>query len=345
MQYTNNYSILKDILKNEYILVLSLLFNNFNDIIHLLKKKMPLDGEILEYIYLSQPLYYNSIHDEICTRFSYIDNVTRTLYKNLKREDKQLFKNNINKICNLFHLNNNEFDFYYFIAIAIIALESSISKEANDLYNQIDDNKKNVADSYLLDFFNILSKEEFQCLFYNHLEDVYESNISVDKKISFIHKNNYSYFLDRLDKKVIFQEYLPLIKNKRYPIIITDSYIYIITNSSPCILEENHIDKEIFDESIRYIASYYIDDMTIRNWIPFFNYFNKYQNPIDLKMINELYNSYSVQYPLYDSSLKLLKECESFVFFDNDISNNIHYYIDKFSLYSNELLKLEEEEV
>lgn len=339
MQYTNNYTILKDILKNEYILVLSLLFNNFDDIIHLLKNKMPLQGEILEYLYLSQPLYYNNIHDNICTNFSYIDNMVRTLYKNIKKKDIVKFKKEVHGICELFHLEDSEFEYYYFIALAIIGLESSINKEANELYNQLDLNIRDMIDNYIEEFLNLLNKQEFQCLFYNHLEDVYESNISIDKKISVLYKNNYSFFLDNLNKDTIFQKYLLPIENKRYPLIITNQFIFCIVNNKPCVLEDNHIEGNIFDDSIRYIASYYLDDMSIRNWIPFFNFFHKYNDNITTDLLDYFYNIYQVQYPLYDNSIKTLSHSSSFIFYDSDIVNNVHYYISNFTVYSLDILE------
>ena len=341
MQYTNNYTVLKDILKNEYILVLSLLFSNFDEIIHLLKTKMPLQGEILEYLYLSQPTYYNNIHDTVCTNFSYIDNVVRTLYKNLKKVNSNEFKNDVHKICDLFHLEDSEFEYYYFIALAIIGLESSINTEANELYNQLDMNIRIMVDNYINEFINILNKQEFQCLFYNHLEDVYESNISVDKKVSLLHKNNYSYFLDILNKDSLFKEYLLPIEKKRYPILITDQFIYCVINNKLNILEENHIEGDIFDNTIRYIASYYLDDMTIRNWIPFFNLFHKYRNIISSDILNYFYNVYQVQYPLYENSLNTLLHSNSFIFYDSDITNSIHYYISNFTIYSLDFMNSE----
>lgn len=334
MDYTNNYTILKDILKNEYMLVLSLLFNNFDDIIHLLKQKMPLQGEVLEYLYLSQPLFYNSTHDNVCKHFSYIDNVARTIYKNIRKQNSKRFKNEVYNICKAFHIESNEFEYYYFIAMAIIALERTINTDANELYAQIDNDIKDVLDQYLQEFLNILNKQEFQCLFYNHLEDVYENNLSIDKKVSIIHKNNYSYFLDNLNKDSLFEKYLLPVNSQRYPIIITDSYIFNVIDNKPCILEENHINNPIFDDSIRYIASYYISDMTIRNWIPFFKYFNKYNSDnVTQEMCRSFYDNYQVQYPLYDVSMVQLMNSEPFSFFDSNI-DNIHYYIDHFTVYT-----------
>ena len=82
VKYTNAYTILRDILKNEYTLILSIMVVNIMDIVHVLKSdsKHPLYGEVLEYLYLSMPRYYTSTHDKICEKFKYVDNVIRTLY-------------------------------------------------------------------------------------------------------------------------------------------------------------------------------------------------------------------------------------------------------------------------
>jgi len=263
--------------------------------------------------------------------------MARTLYKNIRKNNSKKFKNDVYNICKSFHIEVNEFEYYYFIALAIVSLESSINTEANELYAQIDNDIKTVVDDYLQQFLNILNKHEFQCLFYNHLEDVYESNISIDKKVSVIHKNNYSYFLDNLNKDSLFERYLLPIPLKRYPIIITDKFIYNVIDHKPYMLEENHIDHPLFDESIRYIASYYINDMTIRNWIPFFSYFHKYNSNISIDICESFYNDYQIQYPLYDDSILSLTKSEPFSFFDSNIVGSIHYYIDNFTVYTDDV--------
>ena len=171
IQYTNNYCILKDILKNEYQLILAMLLNNINDSIHLLKKKMPLQGEIMEYLYLSVPTYYNDTHSQICDKFRYIDNIIRILYKNNMKNLPREFNIDIKNICELFHIENNEFGYYYYIAMVIILLESFINEEAFALYSQFNENIKKSIDLFLVDLLTTLDKNEFQCLFYNHLED------------------------------------------------------------------------------------------------------------------------------------------------------------------------------
>ena len=193
-KFTNDYSIIKDILKTEYTLVLSLLFNNFDDAIHLLKTKMPFQGEILEYLYLSTPTYYNSTHDKICSSFRYIDNMIRILYKNHKKKLCAQIKQDVKNTCVNFHIEDNEFDYYYFIAMVIIALESYINTDAYNLYSEFSADVKENVDSFVNDLLNSFSVEEFQCLFYNHLEDVYQTNSSEDKSVSLIYKDNYSYF-------------------------------------------------------------------------------------------------------------------------------------------------------
>lgn len=333
IQYTNNYCILKDILKNEYTLILSMLLNNINDSIHFLKQKMPLQGEILEYLYLSAPTYYNDTHSKICEHYRYVDNIIRILYKNNTKNLSSDFHNDVKNICELFNVEPNEFGYYYYIAMIIILLESSINEDAFTLYSQFDDKIKHNLHSFLIDLLSMLSKTEFQCLFYNHLEDVYRNNLSIDKKFSVIHNNNYSYFLDNINIENAFAEYLKPIPGKRYPIILTDEYIYNVVDDMPCMLEPNYIKSKIFHPTIKYIASYYIQDRTIRNWTPFFSYFYKYKGNLTEKIYDPLYNDYCIQYPLNDDSIIALSNSEPFYFYDESL-NNIHYYIDVFSIYS-----------
>ena len=285
--------------------------------IHLLKKKMPLQGEIMEYLYLSVPTYYNDTHSQICDKFRYIDNIIRILYKNNIKNLPRELNIDIKNICELFHIENSEFGYYYYIAMVIILLESFINEEAFTLYSQFNENIKKSVDSFLVDLLTTLDKNEFQCLFYNHLEDVYQNNLSIDKKFSAIHQNNYSYFLDNINIENMFARYLKPIPNKRYPIIITDEYIYNIVDNSPCMLEDNYIDSPIFDSTIRYIASYYIQDKTIRNWIPFFSFLHKYKNEITIDIYDTFYNDYYIQYPLNDDSLIALSIANHFIFIMN----------------------------
>ena len=343
IQYTNNYSILKDILKQEYQLILAMLLNNINDSIHLLKKKMPLQGEILEYLYLSVPTYYNDTHGQICDKFRYVDNIIRILYKNNMKNLPREFNIDVKRICDVFHIENNEFQYYYYVAMIIILLENSSNEDAFTLYSQFNEDIKKNLESFLLDLLSMLDKNEFQCLFYNHLEDVYQNNLSIDKKFSLIHENNYSYFLDNVNINNIFAQYLKPIPNKRYPIIITDKYIYNIVDDMPCMLEVNYINTNIFDDrTIRYIASYYMQDRTIRNWIPFFSFFHKYKSDITADIYDAFYNDYCIQYPLNDDSLIGLTNSEPFYYYDESL-NNIHYYIDIFSIYSTKIFKKDDE--
>lgn len=330
IKYTNNYTILKDILKNEYMLILSLMFVNLTDIIQVLKNKMPLQGEILEYLYQSMPSYYSNTHDKICERYKYIDNMIRMLYKHNKKNNCKEFKRDVYTISNGFHIEDDEFDFYYFVALLVITLESSINEDAYNLYAQLDSNIQHDMDHYLQDFFNMLSKEEFQCLFYNHLEDVYETNLSIDKKVSVINKDNYSYFLDSLNIDGIVSKYLEVIENERYPIILTDQNIFIVKDDKPVLVQSNDIDAPIFDERVRFIASYYIQDNMIRNWIPFFNYFGEYSDQITINDYNAFYNDYEIKYTI---EKKKLKDSQNFYIYGTDNNNYIHYFIDKFTIY------------
>lgn len=329
IKFTNNYTILKDILKIEYTFILSLLFNNFDDIIHLLKEKKPFYGEVLEYLYLSMPTFYNSTHDKICQQFRYIDSILRILYKNNKKNICAEFKEDVKNICNDFHIVESEFEYYYYIALLIISLENNINSDAYNLYAQFNDNIRDNIYDFENQLFNMLSINEYQCLFYNHLEDVYANNLSEDGKISVIHKDNYSYFLDNNSAKYYLTPYLKKVDNKRYPLIITNEYIYNIVNDKPNILSANNINSDIFNDNVRYIASYYTNDNSIRNWIPFFSYFHTYNN-LQNDICYPLYNEYYVHHKIDNDNIH---DSQDILYFDSDIENNIHYYVNKFTVY------------
>lgn len=329
-KFTNDFTIMKDIIKTEYTFILALLFTNFDEIIHLLKEKQPLHGEILEYLYLSFPTYYSAKHDKICQTYTYIDSVIRVLYKRHQKRLCPKFKQCIKEICANFHIEENELEYYYFVALLIIYLESSINVDAYNLYTQIDESIIEHVAIFLEDLMRTFNKTEFQCLFYNHLEDVYENNQSMDKKVSCIHKDNYSYFLDNLSNIILFGSCLPVISGKRYPIIITDEFIYNVIDNKPQMLQANNIKLPIFEESIRYVACYYPLDHTIRNWIPFFDFYKKYPK-FDLNLLSALYNEYEVPYQIID--IDLLRQSQNFAIYDSDI-RNIHYYISNFTVYA-----------
>ena len=334
VKYTNNYTILKDILKNEYQLILNLMFVNLTDIIQVLKNKMPLQGEVLEYLYQSMPSYYSNTHDKVCERYKYIDNIIRMLYKQHKMNNCKEFKRDVYIISNNFHIEDNEFDYYYFVALLIITLESSINEDAYNLYAQLDNNIQVDMDHYLQDFFSMLSKEEFQCLFYNHLEDVYETNLSIDNKVSVMNRNNYSFFLDSLNLDGALSNYLEVIENKRYPIIITDQNIFNIKEDKPILIQSNNIDAPIFDERVRFIASYYMQENKLKNWIPFFSYFGEYKDQVTIDDYNSFYNEYEIDYTIDKDKLE---GSQNFYIYRTNDNNYIHYFIDKFSVYSNDI--------
>ena len=329
-KFTNNYSILKDILKIEYTFILTILFNNFDEIIHLLKERKPFYGEVLEHLYLSMPSYYNSKHDKICQQYRYVDSILRILYKNNRKSICARFKQDVKEICKDFHMEENEFEYYYFIALLIITIENNINIDAYNLYMQFDEELKDNINKFAKELFKTLSTIEFQCLFYNHLEDVYSTNLSEDNKVSVIYKDNYSYFLDNSFIENHIDYYLQGVPQKRAPIIITDQYIYNVIDNKPYILTENTIDNtSIFNETVRYVASYYFEDHTIRNFIPFFNYFQHYNN-LNNDICLPFYNDYNIKFPIERNELIL---SEDFMIFNNSNINDVHYYIDKFTVY------------
>lgn len=336
-KYTNNYTILKDILKNEYTFILTLLFNNFDDIIHLLKEKRPFYGEVLEYLYLSMPTYYNSTHDNICQQYRYIDDVLRILYKNHKKYICAEFKNDIKNICNDFHIEESEFSYYYYIALAIIILESPINEDAFNLYSQLNDEIANNITYFLHDFLNILTKKEFQCLFYNHLEDVYHTNRSINEELSLIYSDNYSYFLDNFNLKSMFFT-MDSIPYQYSPIIITNKGIYNVTNDNkinyicnPSSIEDMNLN--ILNSNINYVAQYNLINNTISNWIPFFNYFyNKYNN-LSNELCIPLFDDYIINAKELNQYNNLLLNSNSFSIFNERISD-IHYWINQFTIYN-----------
>ena len=169
----------------------------------------------------------------------------RVVFKNRRDLNCAKFHQTVKEICKDFHIEPNEFDYYYFIALVIVYLESFINIDAYNLYTQFDD--EIVADiiAFLNDFIGILDCNEFQGLFYNHLEDVYNSNVSIDGKISVIYKDNYSFFLDSINRSLFFDWYLPLNEDYRYPIIITDEFIYNVIDHKPHMLQNNTIKNPI----------------------------------------------------------------------------------------------------
>lgn len=329
-KYTNDYTVIKDILKTEYTFILALLFNNFDEIIHLLKARKPFFGEVLEYLYLSMPSYYNTKHEIICQQYRYIDSVLRILYKNNKKNLCAQFKQNVKEICKDFHIEESEFEYYYYIALLIIAIESNINVDAYNLYMQFDDSIKDNIDNFQLQFFDMLDSNEFQVLFYNHLEDVYGNNLSDDNKVSVIYKDNYSYFLDNNYVKLSY--YLQGVPYKRYPIIISDKHIYNVIDNKPYILADNIIDTPIINETVRYVASYYLEDHSIRNFIPFFNYFQKYNN-LQSDICLPLYNEYVIEDITIDNDN--IVNSKDFMIYNGNNIDAIHYYIDRFTVYGN----------
>lgn len=332
-KYTNNYTILKDILKSEYTFILTLLFNNFDDIIHLLKEKRPFYGEVLEYLYLSLPEYYNNKHDLICNQFRYIDDVLRIIYKTRKKYNCIEFKRDVHIICKDFHINEQEFEYYYFIALVILSLESTINEDAINLYSQLDDHiVENVTD-FLQELFNTLTRKEFQCIFYNHLEDVYHTNRSDDGKISVLYKKNYSYFLDNFDIDIMFKK-IDSYKDDKVPIIITKENIYNIIDNKVNHLSDNTIDKPIFHDNVIYVAYYYIKEHKIKNFIPFFNYFYNEYKDLNNDICYPLYNEYEIDYTFNNDMIDIINKSNSFSIFDENL-NDLHYYIDQFTIYTN----------
>lgn len=338
-KFTNDYTILKDIIKVEYSFVLSLLFTNFAEIIHLMKEKMPLDGEVLEYVYSSVPSYYNSKHDSICHKYRYVDSVIRIIYKNRKDHLCATFHRNVKNICKDFHIEVNELSYYYFIALVIVYLESSINIDAYNLYTQLSDDVIKDIQSYLNDLLDILDINEFYGLFYNHLEDVYHSNVSIDEKVSLIHKDNYSFFLDNFDKSRFFELYMPINDMYRYPIIITDEFIYCCTKDKKLyMLQSNTIEAPIFTENVKYVASYYPCLNTIKHWIPFFNLLHPINDKaLDASLLDDLYNQYSVHYKIDDVDT-LTYQTSNFYIFNGDLTK-AHYYVDVFTVFDESALQ------
>lgn len=322
-KFTNDYTILKDILKAEYTFVLSLLFSNFDDIIHLLKEKQPFYGEILEYLYMSLPTYYNKTHDTICQTYRYIDDVVRILYKNHRKNQPSKFKNDVHNICEQFHIDESEFEYYYFVALFILALENGINEDAFNLYSQLDNSITENVEEFLDTFMKTLSTTEFQCIFYNHLEDVYHTNRSDDKMLSVLHKDNYSFFMD--NHMPLSMMKLEAVDGVRYPVVITKKNVYNIINNAPHKICENTFNETIFGDNVVYVAMYNVADKIIQNFIPIFYFFGKFENLSD-DICQPLYEEFKMQCELDDSS------GESFSIIDSDY-HNLHYYVDQFTVY------------
>lgn len=337
-KFTNDYTILKDIIKNEYQFVLTLLFTNFTEIIHLLKEKMPFCGEVLEYVYLSVPTYYNNKHDHVCKKYRYIDSVIRVVYKNRKDVHCATFYNNVKSICKDLHIDANDFSYYYFISLVIVYLECNINIDAYNLYTQFDQDIIQDIQGYINDLLSLLDINEFGALFYNHIEDVYRSNSSIDNKVSLIHKDNYSFFLDNFDKSRFFEMYFPIDNMYRYPIIITDEFIYCIIDRKPVMLQANTINTPIFREDVRYVASYYPYLNRIKHWIPFFNGINDTVNinKIDALLLEDLYKEYSIEYEINNTST--LFNSNNFYIFNKNL-DKVHCYTDMFTVYDVSAIK------
>lgn len=322
-KFTNDYTILKDILKAEYTFVLSLLFSNFDDIIHLLKEKQPFYGEILEYLYMSLPTYYNKTHDTICQTYRYVDDVVRILFKNYRKKLPVKFKVDVRNICEQFHIEESEFEYYYFAALFILSLESGINEDAFNLYSQLDNSIVDVVDHFTDTFMKTLSTTEFQCLFYNHLEDVYHTNRSDDKMVSVLYKDNYSFFIDtHMPLKMMKFE---SIENNHFPVVITKNNVYNIINNIPHKMCDNKFKETIFGDNVIYVVTYFIEQKVLKNFVPIFYYFGKFDN-LTNEICAPLYEEFEIKCDLKETN------GESFSIIDDDY-HNLHYYIDQFTVY------------
>lgn len=343
MLYTNSYTTLKDILKSEYTFILSLLFGNFEEIIHLLKEKKPFYGEVLEYLYLSAPLYYSKTFDDICNRYRYVDNLLRVLFKDCSKKFSYKIRNDVSNICEDFHIEVHEFDYYYVVALMIITLERTISEDAYNLYAQFDNDIKNDIDKFLSLFLNTLNAEEFQALFYNHLEDVYLNNSTVDQSFSVLNINNYSYFLDNIENTNFFNLIEKDEKNGLAPIVISRGIVYnIIGDGTPNQLSIDLSSNQFFNnENSNFIIVGLYDannnSILVKHYVT--HLFDIEVNNIEDVIFNITNNLIINDINLNDELKKqILSNSKSFYMYtSNDI---ISYYIKRFTVFTTDVIGL-----
>ena len=204
-----------------------------------------------------------------------------------------------------------------------------------NIYAQLDSQIQIDLDKYLQMFFSMLGREEFQCLFFNHLEDVYQNNISADKRVSVLHRDNYSFFLDNLNLESFLSVYQEPIENECYPIILAEDNVYIVKNNRPIVLGPNILKEEVdmFNKDIRYIASYYPKEECTKHWIPFFNYFKECEHPFNEQDNEKLYADFIVTKKLGEASD--FEGCQAFMAFQCDDHTTIHHFIDRFTVFTN----------
>ena len=130
--------------------------------------------------------------------------------------------------------------------------------------------------------------------------------------------------------------------NERYPIIITKDSIYNVIDHHINKLGVNNIQSNIFDENLRYIASYYPKEKSIKNFIPIFSYFHEFHSKINPEIYSAFYDNYSINYNIENDSF--LQKSESFEIYDPNIIDNIHYYITYFTIYQFDENTYKEEE-
>lgn len=164
-------TLLKTIFKNNYSFILSLLVSNIDKIIIILKSKMPIYGEVLEYLYYSLPDNYDDRSIEVLYEYEYVDNIVRTLFKKISPIDKKrTYINDVNEISDMFHISSVEFEFYYFVALLIIAIESDCNLNAFSLYMQLSEPTRNFTNIQKEKLFESLTQEEINVLIYNQID-------------------------------------------------------------------------------------------------------------------------------------------------------------------------------
>lgn len=312
-------------LKVEYQYVLSLLFNNFDDIIHLLKEKEPFYGEILEHLYMSIPLTCDKTHERVMRNFTYMDDILRMLFKEKHKDIPRKFRRDVKSLCEKFHIAENEFEYYYFIALAIVSMESSINEDAYNVYSQLDSEIAEMSDGFVRSFLGTITVPEFQCLFYNHLEDIEKINTSEDGRISSINNLNCSPFLENNFFHPAMR--FPVQGGVSVPIVISRDKIYNIVQGKPRIIGNNNIEYNIFGDSVIYAAHFFPVEKKIRFLVPIFSYFGKYTN-LTNRICDSLFNS-EITWE-YDNPE--IWNSQSFAILDSN-PKNLHYFVQQMTVY------------
>lgn len=136
------YIYVRNSLSQQYKFTISLLLKDLYGALNLIKNNYPKSGKLLEFMYVSRGMRFNKVIndfeiDKNLDILKFIDCCMNSLYTHSQKCRKSLFQD-CNNVAKLFHLTENELEYFYFISAVCYIFESEFDEELkpNELFSE-----------------------------------------------------------------------------------------------------------------------------------------------------------------------------------------------------------------